>query len=129
MSITTAGSVTFTRHADITDPDDLLAWLNADGTLRDLSGSTLTMEIINSTTNEIQHLKETGVVGSDGSGLSNLAVAWTVEEMTLLAGPRHWQGRIVGVEDSERSEFVLDAANNLPTWVFQPAPTEPVPEP
>jgi hypothetical protein len=117
-------SVTFIRRADVTDPDDLLAWPNTDGTLRDLTEATLILEIIDPTTNVIEYTKTTGVIGDDGTNPSNVAIAWTSGEMTPLAGPKRWKGRLLSNSGSERAEFVLDNLNTLPVWVFQPVPTD-----
>lgn len=120
-------SVTFTRRADVTDPDDRLAWRALDGTLRDLSGWTFSMEIIDPLTDVIQYTKTSGVTGGDGTGLSNVAIAWEADEMEDLAGPKRWQGRVLAVLGDERAEFVLDGAGTLPVFVFEPVPTEPAP--
>jgi hypothetical protein len=115
-------SATFTRRVDITDPDDRLAWRDLDGALRNLTGWALTMEIINPTTNVIEYVKTSGVVGNDGTGLSNVVVAWQTSEMEPLSGPVRWEGRILAVLDTETAEFVLDEQGTLPVWVFQPVP-------
>jgi hypothetical protein len=116
-------SVTFTRRADITDPDDRLAWRDLDGNLRNLTGWTLSMEIINPTTNLIEYEKTTGISGSGGTGQSNVVIAWTIAEMAPLAGLMRWKGRVLAVFESETAEFVLDEVGTLPVWVFEPAPT------
>lgn len=116
-------SVTLTRRADVTDPDDRLAWLNVDGSLRDFTDWVLVLYIINPTTNVVAYTKTSGVVGSDGTGKSNVAIAWETAEMTPLVGPRRWLGRIVATQGDEQAEFVLDAAGSLPVWVFEPPPT------
>lgn len=118
---------TINRRADITDPDDLFAWFGGDGLLRDLTGWTLSLEIIDPSTDEIEYTKTSGVVGGDGTGKSNLAVAWQTAEMAPLVGRTRWKGRIIAVQGSERAEFVLDSAGSLPVWVFSPVPTTPGP--
>lgn len=127
LALNQGRSITFTRRADITDPDDLLAWLNLNGTLRDFTGWTLSMEIIDPTTNTIAYTKTAGVFGDNGTGQSNVLIIWTTEEMEPLVGLKRWLGRIIATKDDERSEFVLDARGTLPVWVFNPAPT--IPEP
>lgn len=115
-------SVTFTRRVDVTDPDDRLAWRDLDGELRDLTGWTLSMELVNPTTNIIEYEKTSGVVGNDGSGLSNVVIAWNAAEMAALAGPTRWKGRVLAESGSEVAEFVLDELGTLPVWVFEPVP-------
>ena len=120
-------SVTFMRRADVTDPDDLLAWRTTDEdgrpVLRDFTGWSFSMEIIHPTTNVVSTTKLTGIAGGDGTGKSNLAVAWTAEEMGELAGPTRWKGRILANLEDERAEFVLDDEGTLPVWEFIPVPT------
>jgi hypothetical protein len=120
-------SFTFHRRIDITDPDDTLAWPSLEGGLRDFTGWTLSMDLIDPVTNVIEYHKTDGIAGGDGTGQSNVAIAWTTAEMTPLAGLKRWNGRILAVSGSEQAEFVLDAQNTLPVWVFEPAPTEPEP--
>lgn len=120
-------SVTFTRRADVTDPYDRIAWADLSGELRDFTGWVLSMEIIHPTTNEIRTIKTSGVVGGDGTGLSNVVITWTPEEMAPLAGLTRWKGRIVADKDEDRTEFVLDGEGTLPVWSFEPVPTEPTP--
>ena len=73
----------------------------------------LAMEIVNPTTNVIEYDKTSGVVGNDGSGLSNVVIAWEAVEMGPLAGPVRWEGRVLAVSGSERAEFVLDEFGSL----------------
>lgn len=119
-------SITFNRRVDVTDPDDRLAWRDIDGNLRNFTGWSFSMEIIDPATNTIAYLKQAGIAGSDGTGLSNVAIAWTPEEMEPLAGPKRWRGRILANLGAERTEFVVDDAKTLPIWVFEAAPTVPV---
>lgn len=122
-------SVTFTRRADITDPDDRFAWPDIDGTLRDLTDWTLVLHIIDPATNEIEYEKTTGVVGGDGTGKTNLAIAWEPGEMVALVGPKRWLGRVLATNGNDKAEFTLDAVGSYPVWVFDPAPTVPPTEP
>lgn len=122
-------SFTFTRRVDVTDPDDRLSWYDFEGKLRDFTGWTFRMEIIDPVSNEINYTKTTGIAGSDGTGLSNVAIAWTTAEMTPLAGFKRWKGRILADLGQERAEFVLDSDGTLPAWTFEPVPTEATPEP
>lgn len=116
-------SYTFNRRVDITDPDDVLAWMSVDGTLRDFTGWTLSIDLIDPLTNVVELHKTDGIAGGDGTGQSNVAIAWTTAEMDPLAGRKRWKGRILAVQGSEQAEFVLDERNTLPVWVFEPAPT------
>lgn len=118
-----ARGITIVHKTDVTDPDDLFAWRNADGTLRDFTDWTLVLQIIDPATNVVEYEKASGVVGSDGSGLSNVAIAWQTLEMAPLVGPKRWKGRIVAVLGGEKAEFVLDAAGTYPTFVFEPPAT------
>lgn len=116
-------STTFNRRADVTDPDDLLAWKNGNGDLRNFTGWTLSMEIIDPATNTVEYYKTDGIAGSDGTGASNVVISWSTDEMEPLAGLKRWKGRVLANFQSERAEFVLDGANDLPVWVFEPVPT------
>src|SRR5690242_11552772 len=119
--LTQERSVTFSRRADVTYPDDRLAWADGDG-LMDLTDWTLSMEIVNPATNEIQYTKTTGIVGNDGTTKTNLIVAWEPAEMEPLAGRTRWLGRIIAAQGTEKAEFTLDAAGSLPVWIFEPVP-------
>lgn len=121
-------SFTFTRRADITDPEDRLAWRTFGGVLRNFTGWAFTMEVLNPTNNTIQYNKTDGIAGGDGTGLSNVAIAWTEEEMTPLAGRKRWKGRLLATFEDQQAEFVLDKEGTLPVWIFEVPPELP-PEP
>lgn len=126
VMVTPERSVTLNRRIDITDPVDRFAWYDEDG-LRDLTDSVLTMEIIDPATDVIAYTKTAGLIGGDGTGNTNLIIAWDRIEMEPLAGLKRWQGRVIATRGSEVAEFTLDSVGTFPTWVFEDPPSEPSP--
>lgn len=115
--VTPERSVTLNRRSDVTDPDDRFAWYDENG-LRDLTGWTLALEVIDPATNTIRYTKTSGVVGGDGTEPTNLIIAWETAEMEPLVGLKRWEGRAVATRGDELAEFVLDSVGTFPVWVF-----------
>lgn len=103
-----------TLYADETDPDTRLAWKDATGALRNFTGWTMSVEVVDPATNAVRLAKSSGVTGSDGSGLSNVNIAWTAAELTGLAGPASYWLRVLAVNGSERAVFTLNLLGTLP---------------
>lgn len=105
-------------YEDETDPAIRLAWPGANGALRDLSGATLQVEVIARFTGLIEATKTTGLTGGDGTGESNVNIAWTAAELTALAGSA-WNLRVT---TSTGAVFKLNHRGSLPVLEVRPAP-------
>lgn len=101
-------------YADETDPDIRLAWYGADNALRNLTGWTLAVEIIGHTTGILESTKTSGLTGGDGTGASNLNIAWTAVELAALDGNK-WKLRPTATNGLERAVFATDANGTLLT--------------
>lgn len=110
-------------YEDETDPAIRLAWPGANGALRDLSGATLQVEVIARFTGLIEATKTTGLTGGDGTGESNVNIAWTAAELTALAGSA-WNLRVT---TSTGAVFKLNHRGSLPVLEVRPAPVPAVP--
>lgn len=107
-------------YQDETDPDLRLAWPDTNG-LRDLTGWTLAVEIINRTTGLIEMTKTSGVVGGDGTGTYNVNIAFTANELDELAG-HPWNLRVTATNGTERAIFTVNARASLPVLEVRAAP-------
>lgn len=107
---------TVTLWADETDPDTRLAWKSLTGTLRNFTGWTMSVEVVHPTMDTIQLTKTSGVTGGDGTGLSNVNIAWTAAELAQLDDDpsRLWRLRAKATQGSEVAVFSLDARGTLP---------------
>jgi hypothetical protein len=110
---------TVTIYQDETDPDTRLAWYDTDGQLRDLTGWTLTAEVVNR--HSIIATKTTGITGGDGTGTSNVNIAWTTDELDDLDGT--YMLRVVATSGSETAVFTVDTLGNLPKLKVITKPT------
>jgi hypothetical protein len=115
---------TIVVYADETDPDVRLAWRDLAGVLRNFIGWTLRCEVINRAANTIAFNKTTGVTGGDGTGLSNVNIAFTGSELTPLVSPIAYALRTVAVNGAETAIFTLDPSGALPRLlvVAKPVP-------
>lgn len=75
-----------TRYADETAPPLPLAWYGPDGTLRDLTGEDLSVEVRQPGTSTVLATWTEGVVGGDGTGSSNLALTFPDGQLAEFAG-------------------------------------------
>ena len=115
-------SNTITLWSDETDPDRLLRWPNPDGTLRNLAAPwVLSAEYINVDTDALAGTKSTGVTGADGTGLSNVSIAWTTAELLALTGNRYWL-RVRAVNGTETAIFTINDHGGLPLLIIRTRP-------
>lgn len=112
-----------TVYSDETDPDTRLAWYAPQTTagtpaaLRNLTAWTLTCQVL-TTTNTVQLSKTVGVTGGDGTGISNVNIAWTAADLAGLApaasGYKDWQLRVIAVNGVELAVFTTSDSGLLP---------------
>jgi len=108
-------------YADQTDPDLRLAWPDANGALRNLTAATLAVQVIGRFTGTIQSTKTTGLTGGDGTGLSNVNIAWTATELAALAGSA-WNLRVTSTTGAEKAVFTLNSRGSLPVLEVRATP-------
>lgn len=113
---------TITLYADETDPDTYLAWRASSTTLRNLTGWTLAAQLVNSSTGTVTATKSTGITGGDGTGTSNVIIAWTAAELGPLS-PGTYAMRLTAVNGPEKAVFTLDERGTLPVVVVKSVPT------
>lgn len=113
-----------TVYNDETDPDTRLAWRDLSGALRNLASPwTLRAEVIDRTTNVRTLNKTTGVTGADGTGASNVNIAWSAADLTALTAEKIYALRVVAVNGAELAVFALDTLGNLPMLRVKAKPT------
>jgi hypothetical protein len=117
-------TTTVVVYSDETDPDIRLAWYDNDdpATLRNLSGWTLAVEVVDPETNVIALTKTTGINGGDGSGASNVNIAWTAAELDTIDGATY-KLRVTATLATEKAVFTVDSRGTLPllTVITKPA--------
>jgi hypothetical protein len=114
-----------TLFSDETDPDTLLGWRASSTALRDLSAHTLAVEVIDPATNEIELDKTSGVLGADGTGSSNVNIAWTAVELAGLTADYAYRLRLTATSGSDVSVFKVNGRAGLgalPMLIVSDAP-------
>lgn len=109
-------------YSDETDPDTRLAW-KADVGLRNFTGWTLTAEVVNRETNVLVLTKTTGVTGGDGTGTSNVNIAWTAAELGGLTAEQIYKLRVTATLGAEKAVFKLNDSGSLPGFKVIAKPT------
>jgi hypothetical protein len=111
-------TTTTTIYADQTYPPMMFAWDTRDASgnvvLWNFTGWTLSVEVVNPTTNTIVFTKTSGVAGGPGTGLSNVAITWTVAELTQIVGSTY-KLRIVTVNNADTTKRDFLELDNLAT--------------
>lgn len=107
-------------YQDETDPDIRLAWPDTIG-LRDLTDYTIAAEFINRFTGEIAFTKTTGITAGDGTGLSNVNIAFTAAELGDMVD-HAWNMRVTATLGSERLVFTVNSRHSLPIIEVRAAP-------
>lgn len=117
---------TVTVYSDETDPDTRLAWRDLTGALRNLTAPwTLRAEVVHPTTNVRLLNKTSGVTGADGTGASNVNIAWSAADLAALTSSLvlYYELRVVATNGTEVAVFTLDTRGTLPRLRVMPAPT------
>jgi hypothetical protein len=113
-----------TVYSDETDPDTRLAWRDSSGALRNLAAPwTLHAELIDPATNVRVLNKTTGVTGADGTGASNVNIAWSAGDLSALTAGVMYRLRAVAVNGAEVAVFTLDDNGTLPYFRVLAKPT------
>jgi hypothetical protein len=113
-----------TVYSDETDPDTRLAWRDLTGALRNLAAPwTLRAEVVDPDTNVRALNKTTGVTGADGTGLSNVNVAWSAADLAGLTAGKVYRLRVVATNGTEVAVFTLDDRGALPLFRVLAKPT------
>lgn len=113
-----------TVYNDETDPDTRLAWRDLSGALRNLAAPwTLRAEVIDRDTNIRALNKTTGVTGADGTGSSNVNIAWSAADLTALTVAKVYSLRVVATNGTEVAVFTLDTKGTLPLFRVLAKPT------
>ena len=114
---------TIVVYSDETDPDTRLAWKDISGALRNFvtPAYTMSVEVVNFADNTVELAKTTGVTGGDGTGASNVNIAWTAAELAPLVG-LSLRLRAKAVNGTELAVFTIDNRGSLPALRVIPKP-------
>jgi hypothetical protein len=112
---------TVTLYSDETDPDTRLAWYDSEGALRDLTGWTLAVEVVDPASNVVTLDKTTGITGDDGTNTSNVNIAWTAAELDGINGATY-RLRVTATSGTDMAVFTVDDRGTLPLLKVITAP-------
>jgi hypothetical protein len=75
----------------------------------------LAAQVVNAETNAVVLNKTSGVLGADGTGSSNVNIAWTSADLASLTVGVTYLLRVTATSGSDKAVFRVNSRGSLPT--------------